>query len=130
MTETKERRHQKILDLIESRAIHTQQELAEALGTTQATVSRDIQELGLVRTAAGYRAGNGLSAYREHVLSISIVNFMAVVRTPPGAAAMVARAIDETRLPGIVGTLAGDDTILVVLQGEGEQALTRALNGV
>jgi transcriptional regulator of arginine metabolism len=126
VTETKERRHQAILDLISSRAIHTQQELAAALGTTQATVSRDIQELGLVRTPAGYRSGNG--AFREHVLSLEVVGFLAVVRTPPGAAAMVARGLDEAALPGVVGTIAGDDTVFVAVQGPGEDALRRALN--
>jgi transcriptional regulator of arginine metabolism len=126
VTETKERRQQAILELIGAREIHTQQELAEALGTTQATVSRDIQELGLVRTAAGYRSPNG--AFREQVLSIEVVGVMAVVRTPPGAAAMVARAIDEQALPGVVGTIAGDDTVFAVVRGPGEDALKRALH--
>lgn len=126
MTETKERRQQAILELISAREIHTQQELAAALGTTQATVSRDIQELGLVRTPGGYRSANG--AFREQVLSIEVVGFLAVVRTPPGAAAMVARAIDEAAPPGVVGTIAGDDTVFAVLQGPGEQALRRALD--
>lgn len=126
MTETKQQRHQAILDLIATRAIHTQHELAEALGTTQATVSRDIQELGLVRTPAGYRHANG--AFREHVLSIEVVGSMAVVKTPPGAAAMVARGIDEAGLPGVVGTIAGDDTIFAVVLGPGEAELRRALH--
>lgn len=126
MTETKQQRHQAILQLIAARAIHTQQELAEALGTTQATVSRDIQELGLVRTAAGYRSGNG--AFAEHVRSFEVVGFLAVVRTYPGAAAIVAREIDEAELPGVVGTIAGDDTLFAVLQGPGETSLRRALH--
>ena len=126
MTETKQHRHQAILELIASRAIHTQQELAESLGTTQATVSRDIQELGLVRTPAGYRAGNG--AFVEHVLSFEVVGMLAVVKTQPGAAAIVAREIDDARLPGVVGTIAGDDTLFAVLQGPGEGTLRRALH--
>jgi transcriptional regulator of arginine metabolism len=126
MTETKQHRHQQILELIAAKAIHTQQELAEALGTTQATVSRDIQELGLVRTPAGYRSGNG--AFIEHVLGFDVVGFMAVVKTHPGAAPVVARAIDEAQLPGVVGTLAGDDTLFAVLQGPGEASLRRALH--
>ncbi len=126
MSEVKERRHQAILELIASRPMHTQQELAEALGTTQATVSRDIQELGLVRTPAGYRSGNG--AFVEHVLSFEVVGFVAVVKTHPGAAAIVARAIDEASLPGVAGTIAGDDTLIAVLQGPGEDSLRRALH--
>ena len=132
MNGVKNRRQKAILELVSAQPMHTQAELASALAglgmpATQSTVSRDIQELGLVRTTGGYRAANGLSAYREHVLSIQVVEFLAVVRTPPGAAAMVARALDEACLPGVVGTLAGDDTILAVLQGEGQQALRRAL---
>jgi transcriptional regulator of arginine metabolism len=126
VTETKQQRHQAILDLISSRAVHTQQELAEALGTTQATVSRDIQELGLVRTPGGYRSGNG--AFVEHVLGFEVVGFVAVVKTYPGAAAIVAREIDEARLPGVVGTIAGDDTLFAVLQGPGEASLRTVLN--
>ena len=126
MTETKQHRHQAILELIAARPVHTQQELAEALGTTQATVSRDIQELGLVRTPAGYRAGNG--AFVEHVLAFEMVGFLAVVKTHPGAAAIVAREIDEANLPGVVGTIAGDDTLFAVVQGPGEVSLRSALH--
>jgi transcriptional regulator of arginine metabolism len=126
MTETKQQRHQAILDLISARPVHTQQELAEALGTTQATVSRDIQELGLVRTPGGYRSSNG--AFIEHVLGFEVVGFLAVVKTHPGAAAIVAREIDEAQLPGVVGTIAGDDTLFAVLQGPGEASLRRALH--
>ena len=127
MTETKAQRHAAILGLIADRPIHTQQELAESLGTTQATVSRDIQELGLVRTAGGYRLGSG--AFAAHVLSIEVVGFLAVIKTPPGAANIVARAIDEAMLIGVVGTIAGDDTVFAVVQGDGEASLRRALHG-
>lgn len=126
MSPTKEQRHQAILDLISARQVHTQQELAEALGTTQATVSRDIQELGLVRTPAGYRSGNGV--FSEHVLAVDVVGFLAVIKTPPGAAHLVARAVDEARLEGVVGTLAGDDTVFAVLQDGGAAELRRALH--
>ena len=126
MTGAKEQRHRAILDLIAARSVHTQQELAEALGTTQATVSRDIQELGLVRTPAGYRSGNG--AFAEHVLGFEVVGFLAVVKTQPGAAGVVARAIDEAGLPGVVGTIAGDDTLFAVIQGPGAASLKRALH--
>lgn len=126
MTETKQQRHQAILDLIASRPVHTQHELAEALGTTQATVSRDIQELGLVRTPGGYRPGNG--DFVEHVLAFEMVGFLAVVKTQPGAAPIVARVIDEAALPGVVGTIAGDDTLFAVVQGPGETSLRRALH--
>jgi transcriptional regulator of arginine metabolism len=119
MTATKAERHSAILDLINRGSAHTQQEIAAALSrrgmhATQATISRDIQELGLVRSGAGYRSSASLVS--ELVLSVEVVEPMAVVKTPPGTANMVARRIDEAGLPGIAGTVAGDDTIFVVLR--------------
>lgn len=97
----------------------TQQEIAAALArrgmrTTQATISRDIQELGLVRSGRGYRSSAEL--VRELVLSVELVQPVAVIRTPPGTANLVARRIDEASLSGVAGTVAGDDTIIVVLR--------------
>jgi transcriptional regulator of arginine metabolism len=119
----KEDRQRAILDLVRQRAVHTQQELANALAergfsATQATVSRDIQELGLIRTGEGYRVGAPLSVVSELVLSMTRVQFLVVIRTPPGTANLVARTIDESDLEGIAGTLAGDDTIIVVLAAD------------
>jgi transcriptional regulator of arginine metabolism len=119
MTALKAERHSAILDLINRGSAHTQQEIAAALSrrgmhATQATISRDIQELGLVRSGAGYRSSASLVS--ELVLSVEVVEPMAVVKTPPGTANMVARRIDEAGLPGIAGTVAGDDTIFVVLR--------------
>ena len=132
MTAVKERRHRAILELLGSDHVHTQQELARALAerglaATQATVSRDIQELGLVRTSAGYRSASSL---RDHVLSVSVVEFLLVVKTPPGAAHLVARGLDETAVDGVAGTVAGDDTLIVVLADRGQAAtLKRMLVG-
>jgi transcriptional regulator of arginine metabolism len=122
VTATKGQRHQAILALVNRGAVHTQQELAEALArrglrTTQATISRDIQELGLVRSVRGYRSSAAL--VRELVLSVELVEPVAVIRTPPGTANLVARRIDEAALPGIAGTVAGDDTIIAVLRKPG-----------
>ena len=119
MRATKEQRHRAILTLVNRGAVHTQQEIAEGLArrglrATQATVSRDIQELGLVRSGAGYRIAAAL--VRELVLSVELVSPVAVIKTPPGTANMVARRIDEAGLPGIAGTVAGDDTIIAVLR--------------
>jgi transcriptional regulator of arginine metabolism len=116
----KEDRQRAILDLVRQRPVHTQQELANALaerglGATQATVSRDIQELGLIRTGDGYRVGAPLSVVTDLVLGMTRVQFLAVVRTAPGTANLVARTIDESQLDGVAGTVAGDDTIIVVL---------------
>jgi transcriptional regulator of arginine metabolism len=122
VTATKGQRHQAILALVNRGAVHTQQELAEALArrglrATQATISRDIQELGLVRSVSGYRSSAAL--VRELVLSVELVEPVVVIRTPPGTANLVARRIDEAALPGVAGTVAGDDTIIAVLRKRG-----------
>jgi transcriptional regulator of arginine metabolism len=122
VTTGKGQRHQAILELVNRGAVHTQHEIAEALSrrglqATQATISRDIQELGLVRSVRGYR--NSAAMVRELVLSIELVEPLAVIRTPPGTANLVARRIDEAALPGVAGTVAGDDTIIAVLRRRG-----------
>lgn len=126
----KEERQRTILELVRERPVQTQHELAQALAergypATQATVSRDIQELGLVRTGSGYRVGRPVSVASELVLSLTVVSFLAVIRTPPGTANLVARAIDESELAGIAGTVAGDDTIMVVLADPGAGSALR-----
>jgi transcriptional regulator of arginine metabolism len=131
----KEDRQRAILELVRGGPVHTQNELARALGergftATQATVSRDIQELGLVRTGEGYRPGAPVSAVSELVLSMTQVEFLMVIRTPPGTANLVARAVDEAGLEGVAGTVAGDDTILAVLAyREASEVLRRFLGG-
>lgn len=131
----KEERQRAILELVRSRGANTQQELAAALAergftTTQATISRDIQELGLVRTAGGYRVGQPMPNIAHLVLSVRQVQYTVVIHTPAGDANMVARAIDESAIEGVVGTVAGDDTIIVVLAGSGAAApLRRFLSG-
>jgi transcriptional regulator of arginine metabolism len=130
----KEKRQRAILDLVRREPVHTQQELAEALArlgleTTQATVSRDVQELGLVRSASGYRIGTPLSVVHELVLSATQVEFLLVVKTPPGTANMVARAIDEAGLEGVAGTVAGDDTLIAVLANRSSAGKLREFLG-
>jgi transcriptional regulator of arginine metabolism len=132
----KVKRQAAILDLVRDRPVHTQQELAQHLAglgipATQATVSRDIQQLGLVRSSAGYRPSSDVSAaFQETVRSVELVGDLAIVHTPPGTANFVARAIDEADFPGVVGTVAGDDTIIVVLrEREAGSALRQMLTG-
>jgi transcriptional regulator of arginine metabolism len=124
----KAHRQRAILELVKSKPIHTQEELVQELRrldhpVTQATVSRDIRELGLFREPGpsgsryAVRAGLGLRAgqvLRDFITSVDGVQFMAVVRTPPGTANLVAVAIDEAGWPEVVGTVAGDDTVLVI----------------
>jgi transcriptional regulator of arginine metabolism len=122
VTPTKTQRHHAILEVVNRGSVHTQQEIARALArrgvrATQATISRDIQELGLVRAGSGYRSSAALVS--ELVLSIELVEPVAVIRTPPGTANLVARRIDEAALAGVAGTVAGDDTIIAVLRNRG-----------
>jgi transcriptional regulator of arginine metabolism len=138
-------RQRTILDLVRNRAIHTQDELVEELRrrhhkVTQATVSRDIRELGLHRApgpeGARYAVGTGLGArgvqvLRDFVLRVDSVQFMAVLHTPPGTANLVAYAIDEAAWPEVLGTVAGDDTVLVVTQSDKARGtMVQRLEGV
>lgn len=126
----KDQRQQAILALVNRGGAHTQQDIAVALSrkglnVTQATISRDIHELGLVRSGDGYRSTAAM--VRELVLSIELVDPVAVIRTPPGTANLVARRIDEAALPGVAGTVAGDDTIIAVLRERKAEHALRAL---
>jgi transcriptional regulator of arginine metabolism len=121
-------RQGQIRKLIHSKQIHTQEELATELRhvgvpATQVTLSRDIRELGLVKTAAGYvEPGEAAStvrtdvatAVRDTVLDIKVAQNLLVLRTPPAHANAVASALDHAEWPEVTGTIAGDDTVLVV----------------
>lgn len=119
-------RQGQILKLIRSRPIVTQEELAQALAetyglnATQVTLSRDIRELGLVKTHEGYKqmaapAGPDLaSIFGEFLRDVRQAQNLIVLRTSPGHASSLAVAIDQEEIPDVVGTLAGDDTVLVI----------------
>ena len=130
-------RQRAILELVRARDIRTQEELVDALrglrlDVTQATVSRDIRELGLVRAVDGgalrYVTGMGQldpqgptarvrSVFREHVRSIEFVDNLGVIRGRPSTAPLVAAALDAAHLDEVAGTVAGDDTVLVIARG-------------
>jgi len=128
------RRRDEILKLIRDGAVHSQEELQHRLArrgidVAQPTLSRDLKDLGLAKTSGGYvvpgeesttevelraRSGERLErALREWVLGVRAAGNLVVVRTPPAAAHPVARALDEAALDGVVGTIAGDDTIFL-----------------
>jgi transcriptional regulator of arginine metabolism len=119
-------RQGQVLKIIRHKEIWTQEELARELGllgiqTTQVTLSRDIRELGLVKTADGYRqlpAGgrnsNLAGVAEEYLQDIRVAQNLVVLRTSPGNANTLAIAIDREDLPEVVGTVAGDDTVLVI----------------
>ena len=132
-------RQGQILNLIRNQRIHTQEELSLALkklgiDVTQVTLSRDMRELGLVKTPQGYReaqeaaaaderhAGALTRAIEEFVRDLQAAQNIVIIRTDPGNAQPVAFALDNGDWPEIVGTIAGDDTVLAVAS-DSKQAL-------
>ena len=137
----KVRRQDALLAVLREQVIHSQDELRRALRqrgirVTQATLSRDLKELGLVK-----RAGDGAYSrpaqeaaspettlaqlQRVAVRSLSRsarVDQLVVLRTPPGEAQHLALAIDRASLPEVLGTIAGDDTVLVIAAGARQAA--------
>jgi transcriptional regulator of arginine metabolism len=125
---SKSYRHGQILKLIRTKPIHTQEELAQelrkaGLEATQVTLSRDLRELGLAKTIDGYQevvsdeaeAGPQLRLLAaEFLQDIRTAQNLVVLKTAPGHANSVAVALDGEQWPEIVGTIAGDDTILVI----------------
>jgi transcriptional regulator of arginine metabolism len=139
---TRAGRHARIVDLIRERAVRSQTELGELLAgdgvqVTQATLSRDLEELGAVKVSGAYlipedgkrplrEAENAparlLRLLRELLTGVDASGNIAVLRTPPGAAQFLASALDRSGLTDVVGTIAGDDTILVVARDDGPGA--------
>lgn len=146
---TKQARRQRIIELVLSRPIRSQQELRELLlqdgiDVTQATLSRDLDDLGatkvpysgggIVYAVPGEGGDTSLQTPDEEtvsgarlsrigadlVVSVDHSGNLVVIRTPPGGAQFLASHIDHTVLPGVIGSIAGDDTVLLV---------TRALDG-
>jgi transcriptional regulator of arginine metabolism len=137
-------RQNAILELVRERALSTQAEVAGALkevgyDVVQTTVSRDIAELGLVKV----RAPSGRLVYappgttdidrlralaaaiRRYAIGMEAAGSLVVVTTPSGYANALAQAIDESGHPGIAGTLAGDNTILVIARDGAPVAVLR-----
>jgi len=128
------RRRDEILKVIRDGGVHSQEELQHRLArrgidVAQPTLSRDLKDLGLAKTSGGYVVPGEESttegelrirheerlerALREWVLGVATAGNLVVVKTPPAAAHPVARALDEAALEGVVGTIAGDDTIFL-----------------
>jgi len=128
MASLKRFRQGQILKLVAAGAVASQDDLKRLLAqqnlrVTQATLSRDLQELKLVKTPEGYRPLESAEAaaqpalervLREYLLDIRDAQNLLVLRTPAGAAQPLALALDREQLPEVVGTIAGDDTVLVI----------------
>lgn len=146
----KARRQALIREIVESQSIQTQEELAQALGergmvVTQATVSRDIKEMHLLKVLAedgSYRYATmdreeqGTNERLIRMLSDSVVsmdsaNNLIVIRTLPGSAHVAGEAVDCLKWPEVLGTIAGDNTILVIVRSnEDVEAVMRRFRGI
>lgn len=136
MTDARSRRQKLLADLIRSEALASQEEVTARLAeqgcaVTQATVSRDLEQLGAVKVKRGGvlaytlpdRIGEGdWAAARlqrilgEWVQSVEAAGNLVVLRTPPGSAHLVGLAIDQAKLPEVAGTISGDDTLFLALR--------------
>jgi transcriptional regulator of arginine metabolism len=136
MTDARQRRQKAIADLIRAEPLGSQEEVTARLGAigfpvTQATVSRDLEQIGAVKAKRGgalayalpdQLGGNDRAAERlqrilaEWMLSVEAAGNLLVVKTPPGSAHLVALALDQARLDEVAGTIGGDDTLFVALR--------------
>jgi transcriptional regulator of arginine metabolism len=151
MTELKDRRQRAIADLIREHVLGSQDEVAVRLAglgfdVTQATVSRDLEQLGalkvrrdgLVSYALPDQLGGGgvapsrlATVLRDWVRSIEAAATIVVLKTPPGTAHLVGVALDESALPEIAGTICGDDTIFAACRSSADaDALTAKLKAM
>ena len=138
MEKQKKFRQGQILKLIAAEPISSQDDLRRRLAhhglrVTQATLSRDLHELKLVKTAQGYRRVEAAAdettalaslarALREFLLDIRPAQNLLVLKTPPGGAQPLAAAVDGERWKEIAGTIAGDDTVLIITPTEHARA--------
>lgn len=143
----KARRQSAILEVVEQEAVRSQEQLRQRLtqrgfDVTQATLSRDIKELGLVKRSsdgayqpAGAPAAPGATAIdalgralTEYLVNVEPVQQLVVLKTGAGQAQLLGLAIDRARLAEVVGTLAGDDTILIIARdAKNAQQVTKKL---
>jgi len=135
-------RRNQILELIKTESVTTQDDLRRRLArrgvhVTQATVSRDIEELGLVKTRTGYQLPNSQASapvapqpalgtiLKEFLREVRQAANLVILTTHPGNAHSVAVALDAENIPEVVGTVAGDDTIFAATASERDAARVR-----
>lgn len=138
----KEKRQAMILEIVSTREIHTQDELQEALqeagfSCTQATVSRDIKELRIVkemtkfgtyRYASSTKEVSGTfsnrlnTIFRECITSFDYAQNLVVLHTMPGLAGAAASAVDSMQMRFVLGSIAGDDTVLIIMRDQNAAA--------
>ena len=149
MSDYKDQRQRAIANLIRTQALASQEELGERLAglgykVTQATISRDLEQLGAVKVRRGGQLAYALpdemrgapgprlaSVFRDWVRSIDVAANLVVIKTPPGSAHLVGVALDGSDMPGLVGTICGDDTIFAACSGTAEaKALSAELRAL
>ena len=136
VTDVKEQRHRAIAELIRSQPLASQDELAERLAdqgfaVTQATISRDLEQLGAAKVRRDGRLGYALpdqiatgsqgstqlvTVLRDWVRAIDVAGNLVVLKTPPGSAHLIGVALDQSTLPEVVGTICGDDTVFIAVR--------------
>ncbi len=132
----KAQRQQRIREILGRNEIHNQEQLldllhAESIETTQATLSRDLRDIGAVRSAQGYvlqadRGGRDLDTrqlkgtLREALVAAERGGTLVVLRTHPGHGPAVAHEIERAALPQVIGTIAGHDTVFVAAGSPGQ----------
>lgn len=140
MAGLKQERRRAIENLIRTNALGSQEELAERLArlgfdVTQATVSRDLEQLGAVKVRRGGELSYALpdqvqgapgprlaAVVRDFVRSVETAANLVVIKTPPGSAHLIGVALDQSELQEIVGTICGDDTLFVACASAGVAA--------
>ena len=140
MTDLKDRRPRAIAELIRGNTLSSQEELAERLGSlgfavTQATISRDLEQIGAVKVRRGGQLSYALpeqvrdapsprlaAVFRDWVRSVEPAANLVVIKTPPGSAHLVGVVLDQSELPEIVGTICGDDTIFTACRSAKDAA--------
>jgi len=138
MDYSKTQRQRALVQLIRTEPITSQDELADKLAgkgfaVTQATVSRDLEQIGAVKVRRGGRLSYAIPEHahdsasprletvlQQWVRSIDIAMNMVVLKTPPGSAHLIGVALDQSEIPATVGTICGDDTIFVACRSVAE----------
>src|SRR3954447_15746213 len=136
MTQSRAERQRAIVDMLREGPVRSQEEVATRLTeggyeVTQATVSRDLEQIGAVKVKREGKLGYSLPEklgdrnwsqdrlgriFAEWVQSVDTSGSMVVVRTPPGSAHLVALAVDQAKFPEVVGTIAGDDVLFIAVR--------------
>jgi transcriptional regulator of arginine metabolism len=139
---SKKARQGRILEATRNQPVRSQEELSsilrqEGIGATQATLSRDIRELGLVKIRGGYQISGEVHsrppdeflrrAFEQFVIRTGVSGNMVMIRTSPGNAHSVGVVLDAAQWPEVLGTVAGDDTVFVLLRSSrlGKKVLGR-----